>query len=267
MKTEKITRWACYTSQRSHYAIDFFAAGEKGSLRSWRVWETAEAGKSLRMLLDGANIEYIDNSITCVDDESEEILEEWKETEELTQHRPLFTESQDWPLCDGFWHLDTLEQSMIAEAYALSEDAEDFFTLCEQERNVIEILDMLSYPTLKLLQNLHSFEKLATLLGNFYGDTHNHERFASLLEDLGKKLMLFKWFSACYYLKNEDPEEDDEYGCEDDYDYIYVSVELYSYWDEANARAAVEYLLDSDHEITHEEQDGDHITFTITKKA
>lgn len=124
---------------------------------------------------------------------------------------------------------------------------------------------MLSFKMIEKLIRWQGFSKLAQIYANLYGETLNTEVFASLLEDLGVKLFMFKSFDAQYYIKHEDPEEEARRGEHDEYDYIEVSAELYNAREEANAREAAEFLLDYNHKITKREQDGCRVFYTIEK--
>ncbi len=266
MKEEKITKWAIYDSLHYHNYIQLIAQGENGRILTKETSDGSEAGEFLYNMQSGASVEWIKNNISGLEDDQEENAEILQEYESHPGARLLFSERQHYPVCGGFWHLPKEQRAMIAEAAALSEGAEDFFTLCEQEHDITNILDMLSTKMIEKLISLNSFSKLAQIYANLYGETHDAEKFASLLEDLGVKLDMFKSFSAQYYLKNEDPEEEPLRGAHDEYDCIEVSAELYNARDEANAREAAEFLLDCGQKITWGGQDGRHVFYTIEEK-
>ena len=255
-----------YDSLHYHNYMQLIAQGENGNILIKETWCGCEAGEFLYNMRSGSSVEWLMDNIPGLDDDKEENAEIIREYKNHPGAKLLFSDSQSFPACEGFWNLPPEQRAMIAEAAALSEGAEDFFTLCEQELNIIELLSMLSLKTAEKLFNLSSFSKLAQIYANLYGETLDAEKFASLLEDIGIKLFMFKSFLAQYYIKNEDPEENDLPGTPNAYDYIEVSAELYNAREEANAREAAEFLLDCDHKITWGGQDGRCVFYTIEKK-
>lgn len=114
MKEEKITKWAIYDSLHYHNYMQLIAQGENGHILAKETWSGATAGEFLYNMQSGASVEWLMNNISGLEDDQEENAKILQEYENHPGAVLLFSESQDFPLCNSFWELPFEQRVMIA---------------------------------------------------------------------------------------------------------------------------------------------------------